>query len=175
MTLSPLALESGGLGVGLDRGSGGLVVWVVGHGGRRGSWEGTGGRSALPRGLTGGVPFRVGRPPSLRSLMGLPLSFTVSSIEGLCSTLRSPFGSKFHCKSPKEWERFHGPVACGGPSRSSQLRLAGMGDRLWALRSPSKLNPLREDFMKKPLGNFERWFLPFCCSASVETVMGRVG
>lgn len=31
MTLSPLALESGGLGVGLERGSARLEDWIIGH------------------------------------------------------------------------------------------------------------------------------------------------
>lgn len=57
MTLSPLALESGGLGVGLERGSGWLEDTAVGQAERRGSWEGTGGLSARPLGLTLGAPF----------------------------------------------------------------------------------------------------------------------
>lgn len=65
MILSPLALESGGLGVGLESGSGSLGDWTVGHWERRGSWEGIGGLSALPLGLTVGVPFLVGELPSL--------------------------------------------------------------------------------------------------------------
>ena len=174
MTLSPL--DSGGLGVGLESGSGGLGDWVVRQGGRRGSWEGTGGLSALPFGLTGGVLFCAGEPSSLKTFAGLLLPDLGPSLVSLSSTPRS-FRSKFssQCRSPREWERFQGPVGCGGPSRSSQLRLAGIGDRLWALRSPSKLKPFREGLMKKLFGNFVRWFLLFCCRASVERVMGRVG
>ncbi|TNN65703.1 hypothetical protein EYF80_024107 [Liparis tanakae] len=47
-----------------------------------------------------------------------------------------------------------------------------MGDRLWALRRPSRLKPFREGLTKKLFGNLVRWFLPFCCRASVERVMG---
>lgn len=177
MTLSALALESGGLGVGLERGSGGMGNWVVGQEGRRGSCEGTGGLSALLFGLTIGAPFWVGEPSSLQTLLGLLLPNLSPSFVSLSSTLRSFLCSNFcsQCRSPREWERFHGPADCGGPSRSSQLRLAGMGDCLWALRSPSRLNPFREGLMKKFLGNFVRWFLLFCCRASVERVMGSVG
>ena len=177
MIFSPLALESGGLGVGLERDSGGLEDWVVGHGERRGSWEGMGGLSALPFGLTVGLPFWPGELSSLYTLMGLLLPNLGASLVGLSTTLGSSFCSEFssQCRSPREWERFHGPVGPGGPSRSSQLRLAGMGDFLWALRRPNKLKPFREGLMKKGFGNFTRWFLLFCCKASVERVMGSVG
>lgn len=87
--------------------------------------------------------------------------------------LRSTFCS--HWRSPKEWDRFHRPACCEGPSRSSQLRLAGIGERLWDLRNPSRLNPFNEGLVKKLLGNFVRWFLLFCCRASVEMVIGKVG
>lgn len=177
MTLSLLALYPGGLGVGLERGSGFMGGCAVGQWGRRGSCEGTGGLPDLPFGLTAGAPFRVGEPSTLQTLMGLLLPDFSPSVIGLTSTFVLFLWSNFcsQCRSPREWERFNSPAGCGGPSRSSQLRLAGMGDRLWPLRSPSKLKPFREGLMNKLLGNFVRWFLLFCCSASVERVMGSVG
>lgn len=172
MILSPL--DSGGLGVGLERGSGGFWDWVIAQVGCRVSWEGMGGLSALLFGLSIGVLFSLWELSSLQTLLGLLLPDLGPSFASVSSILRS-FCSKFcsHCRSPREWERFKGPVVCGGPSRSSQLRLAGIGDRLWVLRSPSKLKPFRVGLMKKLFGNFVRWFL--CCRASVERVMGRVG
>lgn len=135
------------------------------------------GRCAFPFGLNVGVPLWLGELPSLQSLMGLLLPDLVPSLSDLSIRLRSPFGlqESSKCRSPKEWERFQVPVCCIGPSRSSQLRLAGIGRCLWALRSPSKLKPFREGLIKKLLGNLGRWFLPFCWRVSVEMVMGRVG
>lgn len=172
MILSPLPLDSGGLGVGLERGSAGMGAWGAWQGGRRGSWEGTGG---LPFGLTGGVPFCARVPPPLQPWLKVLLPDFGASLVSSSSTPRSFFSELCsHCRSPRECERFQGAVGVGGPSRSSQLRLAGMGERLCALRSPSRLKPFREGLVKKLFGNL-RWFLPFCCRASVERVMGRVG
>lgn len=102
MIRSPLVLESGGLGVEVRRGSGGLEA----GGERRCSWEGTEGRSGFPFGL----PLWVGEPPSLQSLVpDLAPSLLDFNIK-----LRSPFGLResSKCRSPKEWERFQVPVCC---------------------------------------------------------------
>lgn len=117
-----------------------------------------GGLSALPLGLTVGSTFLTGERSSLNTLMGL--LFPDLGM-GLSTRLKSSrFCSKFcsQFRSPREWERFQGPVGGGGASSSSQLRLAGIGDCLWAFRSPRKLKPFREGLTKKPLGNFVRWF-----------------
>ena len=162
--------------MGLERGSAGLGDCVGGQGERRGNWEGMGGLLARPLGLTVGVLLCAGELSPLQSLMGLLLLDLGMSLVGLSTTFRLPFCSNLSpkCRSPREWERFQNPVGCWGPSRSSQLRLAAMVDCLWALRSPSRLKPFSEG-LKKLLGNFVRWFLPFCCRASVEIVMGNVG
>lgn len=157
--------------MGLERSSGGLEDWER-QVGRRGSWEGTGGLPPLPFGLR--TPLGAEETSFLQIFVGLlgpelvPLLGLNSRPRALCSTLCS------QCRSPREWERFQCPVACGGPSRSSQLRLAGMGGRLWAFLSPSRLKPFREGLMKKFLENFVRWLL-LLCRASVDRVMGRVG
>lgn len=43
------------------------------------------------------------------------------------------------------------------------------------MRRPGRLKPFREGLPNRFLGNLERWFLAFCCKASLETVIGRVG
>lgn len=97
MTLSQLALQSGGLGVGLERGPESLGGWTGGHWERRGSWEGMGGLTALPLGLNFGVPFWVGERSSLCTLTGL----LATSFAILTSVFRSPFDSRL-CRSPRE-------------------------------------------------------------------------
>lgn len=89
MTLSPLPLDSGGLGVGLERSSGVLGGWATRHGGSRGSWEGIGGLVALPLGLTGGGLLGDGDPSFLQTFVGLQLPDLGPSLVSLSSTPRS--------------------------------------------------------------------------------------
>lgn len=114
MTLSSLVLESGGLGVGLEKGTAGFGDCVVGHGERRGNWEGMGGLLARPLGLTVGVPFCAGELSPLQSLMGLLLPDLGMSLVGPRTTFRSSFCSNVFPKwrSPREWERFQDLVGC---------------------------------------------------------------
>lgn len=148
--LSPV--DSGG---GLDAGTGEVGDWGVAQAGLRGSWEGT-----------GGLDF---------GLSAAPFCFLEQSDFAFSNIALNSAQVCSKWISPNEWDLFHGPGCWNGPSKSSQLRLAGIGDRLWDLRSPSRLNPFRECLEKKFLGNFVRWFLPFCCRVSLEMVMGRVG